>query len=74
MYSADPKRDPGAVRYASLSYDRVLRENLGVMDLTAILLCRDHGMPLRVMNIQEPGALLRVLRGEDVGTLVRAGE
>ena len=74
VYSADPKRDPGAVRYASLSYDRVLRENLGVMDLTAILLCRDHGMPLRVMNIQEPGALLRVLRGEDVGTLVRAGE
>jgi uridylate kinase len=44
------------------------------MDLTAILLCRDHGMPLRVMNIHEPGALLRVLRGEDVGTLVRAGE
>jgi uridylate kinase len=44
------------------------------MDTTAIVLCRDHGMPLRVMNINEPGALLRLLRGEDVGTLVASGE
>jgi uridylate kinase len=74
IYSADPLKHPGAVFYPRLSYDRAVRENLGVMDLTAILLCRDHGVPLRVMNIHAPGALLRVLRGEDVGTLVRSGD
>ena len=74
VYSADPKKHADAVFYPRLGYDRVLRESLGVMDLTAILLCREHGMPLRVMNIHEPGALMRVLRGEDVGTLVRGGD
>ena len=67
VYSADPVRDPDATFYPRISYDRALREGLQVMDTTAIVLCRDHGMPLRVMNINEPGALLRLLRGEDVG-------
>jgi uridylate kinase len=74
IYSADPVKHPDAVFYPQLSYDRAVRENLGVMDLTAILLCRDHGLPMRVMNIHAPGALLRVLQGEAVGTLVRSGD
>ena len=74
VYSADPVKDPGATFYPALGYDQVLSERLGVMDATAIVLCRDHGMPLRVMNINESGALLRLMRGEDVGTLVTSGE
>ena len=74
VYSADPLRVPDATFYPRISYDRALREGLQVMDTTAIVLCRDHGMPLRVMNINEPGALLRLLRGDDVGTLVASGD
>ncbi|MBV5308852.1 UMP kinase [Chromatium okenii] len=70
IYSADPLRDPTAIRYSRISYAQVLREALQVMDTTAIVLCRDHHMPLRVMNINEPGALLRLVRGEDIGSLV----
>ncbi|CRI67954.1 Uridylate kinase (UK) (Uridine monophosphate kinase) (UMP kinase) [Thiocapsa sp. KS1] len=73
IYSADPMIDPEATFYPRISYDRALREGLQVMDTTAIVLCRDHGMPLRVMNINEPGALLRLIRGEDVGSLVVSG-
>ena len=70
VYSADPVKHPDAEFYPSLSYDRVLSEGLGVMDATAVVLCRENGMPLRVMNINEPGALRRVAQGEPVGTLV----
>lgn len=73
VYSADPLRVPDATFYPRISYDRALSEGLQVMDTTAIVLCRDHQMPLRVMNINEPGALLRLIRGEDVGTLVGSG-
>lgn len=73
VYSSDPVTDPDAVLYRELSYDRVLEQQLGVMDLTSILLCRDHGMPLRVMNIHDQGALERLVRGEVVGTLVTSG-
>jgi len=74
VYSADPVTDPQAVFYPRLTYDRVLRENLAVMDATAIVMCRDHGMPLRVMNINQPGALMRLMQGDDVGSLVDKGE
>jgi uridylate kinase len=74
VYSADPVKDPNAVFYPRLTYDRVLRENLAVMDATAIVLCRDNAMPLRVMNINEPGALMRLMQGENVGSLVEKGE
>ncbi len=74
IYSADPLRVPDATFYPRISYDRALREGLQVMDTTAIVLCRDHGMPLRVMNINEPGALLRLVRGADVGSLVVSGD
>ncbi|NEX20361.1 UMP kinase [Thiorhodococcus mannitoliphagus] len=70
VYSADPVTDPTATFYPRLSYDQVLQQDLRVMDTTAIVLCRDHAMPLRVMNINETGALLRLIRGEDVGSLV----
>lgn len=74
VYTADPVKDPDAKRYSHLTYDEVLERQLGVMDLTAIVLCRDHNLPLRVFNMNEPGVLLQILRGEDVGTLVERGE
>lgn len=70
VYSADPVSNPDAEFYPTLTYDRVLAEGLGVMDATAVVLCRDNRMPLRVMNINEPGALRRLVQGESVGTLV----
>ena len=70
IYSADPVRDPSAVRYARLTYDRVLDERLNVMDATAIVMCRDNGLPLKVFNLFNAGDLLRIARGEDVGTIV----
>jgi uridylate kinase len=70
VYDADPVRNPGARRYAALTYQQVLDDRLNVMDATAIVLCRDHDLPLRVFDMGAPGALVRVARGEDVGTLV----
>ena len=74
VYSADPLKDSAAEFYPRLSYDRVLMQNLKVMDATAIVLCRDNDIPLRVLNINEHGALMRLLQGEDIGTLVGSGE
>lgn len=74
VYSDDPVKNPNAEFYPELAYDQVLARNLGVMDLTAILLCRDHALPLRVMNVHEKDALMRLIRGEPVGTLVRSGD
>jgi uridylate kinase len=70
IYDSDPVVNPGARRFDRLSYDQVLDGRLKVMDATAIVLCRDHQLPLRVFNLNEPGALVRVARGEEVGTLV----
>ena len=70
IYSADPKKDPMAVRYPTLTYDRVLDERLEVMDATAIVMCRDNRLPLQVFNLYNAGDLLRIVRGEDVGTIV----
>ncbi|EIC19939.1 UMP kinase [Thiorhodovibrio frisius] len=72
IYSADPVTHPDAVLYPRLTYDQALRENLKVMDATAIVLCRDNQVPLRVMNIYEPGALVRAAAGEDIGSLVES--
>jgi uridylate kinase len=72
IYSADPFKDKKAKKYAELSYDEVLDQRLGVMDQTAIVLARDHSLPMRVFNMNTPGELLRLLKGaKDVGTLVR---
>jgi uridylate kinase len=70
VYSDDPVRNPAATRYEKLNFDRVLDDRLGVMDATAIVLCRDNRLPLRVFNLNNPGDLPRVVRGENVGTLV----
>jgi len=70
IYSADPLKNPDAVFYSRVDYDQALVENLGVMDATAIVMCRDNGLPVRVIDINAPGSLLRLVRGEDIGTLV----
>jgi len=74
VYSADPVKDPQAVLYDRLTYDRALRDGLKVMDATAIVLCRDNDIPMRVMNIYQPGALMRLVSGEEIGSLVQSGE
>ena len=70
IYSADPMKDPNAVRYPRLTFDRVLDERLAVMDATAIVMCRDNQLPLQVFNLGNAGDLLRIARGEDIGTVV----
>lgn len=70
VYTSDPMKDPAAKRYLRLSYDEVLEKQLGVMDLTAICLTRDHNMPIRVFNMNRPGALVNLLGGGDEGTLI----
>jgi uridylate kinase len=70
IYSADPARDPSATRYASLSFNEAISKDLKVMDATAFALCRDQRLPIRVLSIFKPGALLAAVRGEQEGTLV----
>jgi len=70
VYSADPVKDPDATLYQHLSYDEVLAKKLGVMDLTAICLCQDHGMPLRVFKMDKPDALINIAMGASEGTLI----
>ena len=70
VYSADPVSEPKARRFSRLGFDQVLRMKLSVMDATAIVMCRDNGMPLRVIDMNKPGALVRSVMGEDEGTLV----
>ena len=73
VYSADPFKDPTAIKYDRLTYDEVLDKKLEVMDLTAICLCRDHNMPVRVFEMGKRGALLNIVRGGTDGTLIEAG-
>lgn len=70
IYTADPKKDPDATRYSSLSYEEVIQKNLQVMDQTAFVLCRDHNMPIRVFDMFKDNAVIRIVQGEDEGTLV----
>jgi uridylate kinase len=70
VYSDDPMTNPAAVRYTHLTFDKVLAEKLNVMDATAVVMCRDNRLPLRVFNLNNPGDLTRIVRGEDVGTAV----
>jgi uridylate kinase len=70
IYSDDPMRNPDARHYPRLTFDQVLAERLNVMDATAIVMCRDHKLPLRVFNLNTHGDLLRIMQGVDVGTLV----
>jgi uridylate kinase len=70
VYNADPNKDPTATRYASISFDDAISQHLQVMDATAFALCRDQKLPIRVFSILKPGALTRIVMGEDEGTLV----
>jgi uridylate kinase len=70
VYDKDPVKHPDAVRYEKLSYDEAIVKKLGVMDATALVLCRDQGMPVRVFGLNTPGNLVLVTSGADVGTLV----
>jgi uridylate kinase len=73
VYTADPMKDPAATLYKRLTYDEALDQRLNVMDASALVLCRDHAMPLRVMNVFEPGAVMRLVQGEDIGSLIETG-
>lgn len=74
VYSADPVNNPDAERYESLTFDEVLDQRLMVMDATAIVLCRDYKMPLCVLDINKPGALMNVVLGGEEGTMVHYGD
>lgn len=72
VYSADPVKDPTATKFDRLTYDRVLADKLAVMDMTAICLCEDQKLPIRVFKMDKVGALLSIVVGEDEGTLICA--
>ena len=73
IYSADPLKDSSARRYTQISYDEVLHSKLQVMDATAIVMCRDNNIPLRVFDLTTAGSLMRIMHGETLGTLVNNG-
>ena len=70
IYDSDPKKNPAAKRFQRLTYDDVLQRNLQVMDTAAFALCRENDIPLRIYDMSNAGALMRILQGEDIGTLV----
>ena len=70
VYSADPMSNPSATFYSRLTFDQALQEKLGVMDATALVLCRDNDIPLRVMNIFKPGSIKKLIEGEEIGSLI----
>jgi uridylate kinase len=72
VYSADPRKDPAARRYESLTFGEAVEKQLGVMDLTALTMCMEHKLPLIVFDYKVPGNITRAVRGEPIGTLVRA--
>jgi uridylate kinase len=70
VYDSDPEKNPNAVKFPTISYLDVLKKNLGVMDMTAITLCRENKLPILVFNMNEPGNLRRLMMGEEIGTTV----
>ncbi len=70
VYDSDPVKNPDAKRFATVSYDQVIADKLSVMDATAVVMCRDNRLPLRVFDLTQEGGLVRAMTGEDVGTLV----
>jgi uridylate kinase len=71
VYNDDPRKNPDAVRYTELTYDEVINNRLGVMDTTAVVMCQEQNMPLRVFDVHKPGNLTNIIYGGDVGTLVK---
>lgn len=70
VYSADPKKDPNAIKYEKITYTDILNENLKVMDSTAISLCRDNNIPLVIFAIEDPSNIVKIIKGESIGTIV----
>jgi uridylate kinase len=70
VYDSDPEKNPDAKRYKKLSFDKVIDDRLNVMDTTAVVMCRDNNLPIRVFDLDAPGNLMRLIKGEDIGTLV----
>lgn len=71
IYTADPEKDPNAVRYSTVTFDEVFRKGLKVMDMTAFTLCNENKLPIVVFDMNKPGNLLNLIKGEEVGTLVK---
>ncbi|MCB0090431.1 MAG: hypothetical protein KDE54_21150, partial [Caldilineaceae bacterium] len=70
IYTSDPRHNPDAQRYRNVEYNSVIRRNLRALDQSAVLLARDHELPIHVFNFDEPGLMYRICDGEDVGTLI----
>ena len=70
VFDSDPEKNPNAKKFDSVSYDQVLNDKLSVMDATAIVMCRDNNLPLRIFNLTEPGALVKAMSGDNIGTIV----
>ena len=70
VFDTDPEKNPNAKRFDTVSYDQVLSDKLSVMDATAIVMCRDNNLPLRIFNLTEPGALVKAMSGDKIGTIV----
>lgn len=72
IYSADPVKDPTAYKYDHLTYDEVIEKKLAVMDTSAVVLCRDRKMPIRIFNMNQENALMEIVKGSNIGTIVTA--
>jgi uridylate kinase len=70
VYDSDPEKNPDAKRYKKLTFNKVIDDRLNVMDTTAVVMCRDNDLPIRVFDLDSPGNLMRLIKGEDIGTLV----
>ena len=70
VFDSDPEKNPDAKKFDAVSYDQVLNDKLSVMDATAIVMCRDNNLPLRIFNLTEPGALVKAMSGDKIGTIV----
>ncbi len=73
VYSADPEKDPDAVRYATITFEEVYAKGLNIMDMTAFTLCKENNLPIIIFDMNKPGNLYNLVKGEDVGTLVTMG-
>ena len=70
VYNADPEKDPKAVKYSALTFDKALADNLKIMDLTAFALCKENNVPIVVFDMNTTGNLLKIVKGEEIGTVV----
>ncbi|MDQ3535932.1 MAG: uridine monophosphate kinase, partial [Bacteroidota bacterium] len=70
VYTADPEKDPNATRYSKISYQEVFQKGLNVMDMTAFTLCQENNLPIIVFDMNKPGNLLNIIKGQEIGTLI----